>query len=73
MRVKIYYTVPKMIVREVDDYFKVLTEDGGWGTLSYEDRETISEELCEAIEQFLDDESVLHCVETLDDEILIDL
>ena len=73
MKIKIFYTKPSVMECEVDDKFLVLTENGGWGALSREDRNTITDELCEVVDAMLDDESVLTCVETMEDEVLIDL
>ena len=73
MKIKIFYTKPSVMVREVDDKFFVLTAEGGWGALSRDDREAITDELCKVVEAMLDDESVLTCVETVEDEVLIDL
>ena len=73
MKVKIFYTKPSVMECEVDDKFFVLTEEGGWGALSREDREEITDELYEVVREMLDDESVLTCVETTEDEVLIDL
>ena len=73
MKIKIFYSKPSVMVREVDDKFFVLTSEGGWGALSREDREAITDELCEVVDAMLDDESVLTCVETTDNEVLIDL
>lgn len=71
MKVKIFYTRHDVMVREVDDRFFVLTEEGGWGALSREDKEEITGELCEVVDAMLDDGSDLTCVETMEKEILV--
>lgn len=72
MKVKIYYHIPKVIECEVDDHFKVLTEDGGWKEKSYKELERVAEELCEVAEELLEDDSSLLAIHTTDGEVLVE-
>ena len=73
MKVRVFYTKPCVMEREVDDKFFALTEEGGWGSLPIEDRDVLTDELCEVVDAMLDDEGILLCVETTEDEVLLEL
>ena len=71
MKVRIYYSKPCEMIREIDDNFNVLTAEGGFSELSRDDRYYLKNELTRVAETFIGDGSVLHCVETLDEDVLV--
>ena len=71
MKVRIYYSKPCEMICEIDDNFNVLTANGGFSELSRDDRYYLKAQLTRVAETFIGHESVLHCVETLDEDVLV--
>jgi hypothetical protein len=71
MTVRIYYSKPCEMICEVSDDFNVLTAEGGFGALSRDDRHYLMDELTRVAEALIGYGSVLHCVETLDEDVLV--
>jgi pyridoxine 5'-phosphate synthase PdxJ len=72
MEVRICYSKTCELVCEVDDSFKALTTEGGWDTLSREERLGLSHDLIRVADRIIGNDCSLHYVETLDDEVLVE-